>query len=112
MVSKSLAPQTTPGGPAEITLSQWSQAPASAAMVAFGNVGLKGGNLIANGFLDDAKNTQFPQVFAQTVHRPPPAKDTARQLATSSLTTSSSASVVARPHRRIQNLLLQARRSR
>ena len=47
-------------------------------MVAFGNIGVQNGNLVANGFLDDAKNTQFPQVFAkqytgarQRRHRPP-----------------------------------------
>ncbi len=36
MVSKSLAPQATPGSPQEISLAQWSAAPANAAMVAFG----------------------------------------------------------------------------
>jgi TolB protein len=36
MVSKSLAPQSTPGSPQEFTGDQWSAAPASAAMVAFG----------------------------------------------------------------------------
>ena len=36
MVSKSLAPQAMPGSPQEIVLSQWSAAPANAAMVAFG----------------------------------------------------------------------------
>jgi TolB protein len=80
MVSKSLAPQSTPGTPAEMNLSQWSQAPASAAMVAFGNIGVQGGNLVANGFLDDAKNTQFPQVFAKQ-YTGATNDDTARQLA-------------------------------
>ena len=80
MVSKSLAPQTTPGSPAEMNLSQWSQAPASAAMVAFGNIGVQGANLVANGYLDDAKNTQFPQVFVKQ-YTGPVSDDTARQLA-------------------------------
>jgi TolB protein len=80
MVSKSLAPQSTPGTPAEMNLSQWSQAPASAAMVAFGNIGTQNGKLVANGFLDDAKNSQFPQVFAKQ-YSGEADDDTARQLA-------------------------------
>ena len=36
LVSKSMAPQAMPGSPQEIVLSQWSAAPASASMVAFG----------------------------------------------------------------------------
>ena len=36
LVSKSMAPQATPGAPQEINLPQWSAAPANAAMVAFG----------------------------------------------------------------------------
>jgi TolB protein len=80
VVSKSLIPQSTPGTPAEISLAQWSSAPASAAMVAFGNIGVQNGSLVANGFLDDAKNTQYPQVFAKQ-YTGEPSDDTARQLA-------------------------------
>jgi len=65
VVSKSLIPQSTPGTPSEIALAQWSAAPASAAMVAFGNFGLQGGQLVVNGFLFDAKNLQYPQVLAK-----------------------------------------------
>ena len=65
MVSKSMAPQATPGGPGEISLPQWSAAPASASMVAFGNLGLQAGRLAVNGFLFDAKNPQYPQVLAK-----------------------------------------------
>ena len=36
MVSKTMAPQSTPGSPQEISLNQWSAAPANAEMVAFG----------------------------------------------------------------------------
>jgi TolB protein len=36
IVSRSLAPQASPGTPQEINHQQWSQAPANAAMVAFG----------------------------------------------------------------------------
>ncbi|WP_263374897.1 Tol-Pal system beta propeller repeat protein TolB [Granulicella aggregans] len=65
IVSKSLIPQTTPGTPSEITIAQWSAAPASAAMVAFGNISVQGGQLITNGFLFDANNAQYPQVLAK-----------------------------------------------
>ncbi len=65
IVSKSLAPQATPGGPAEINLGQWSAAPSSAAMVAFGSLTVDGGRVAVNGYLFDAKNTQYPQVLAK-----------------------------------------------
>ncbi|GGA59711.1 protein TolB [Edaphobacter acidisoli] len=65
LVSKSLQPQTTPGAPSEINLSQWSAAPASAAMVAFGAFNIQGSNVVVNGYLFDAKNTQYPQVLAK-----------------------------------------------
>ncbi len=47
MVSKSLAPQATPGSPQEIVLSQWSAAPANAAMVAFGALSVDNGRLVS-----------------------------------------------------------------
>ena len=65
LVSKSIAPQVQPGAPAEVNLAQWSGAPASAAYLAFGAVKLVGGRLSINGFLDDTKNTQYPQVLAK-----------------------------------------------
>jgi TolB protein len=69
MVSKSMAPQATPGGPSDINLGQWSAAPASASMVAFGNLAVQmsgqGARLAVNGFLFDTKNTQYPQVLAK-----------------------------------------------
>jgi len=65
MVSKSLQPQVTPGAPSEISLAQWSAAPASAAMVAFGAFNIQGTTLVVNGYLFDAKNAQFPQILAK-----------------------------------------------
>jgi TolB protein len=65
MVSKSLAPQATPGSPQEIVLSQWSADPANAAMVAFGAFSVTDGRLVVYGWLDDARNTGSPQVLAQ-----------------------------------------------
>jgi TolB protein len=80
IVSKSLIPQSSPGTPAEISLQQWSADPASAAMVAFGNLGVQGGRLVANGFLFDAKNTQYPQVLAKQYNEDA-SDESARQIA-------------------------------
>lgn len=65
MVSKSMAPQGTPGSQQEINLGQWSADPAKADMVAFGALSSNGGRLVVYGFLDDARNTQSPQVMTQ-----------------------------------------------
>ncbi|SNT01930.1 TolB protein [Granulicella rosea] len=80
LVSKSLAPTSTPGVPAEISLGQWSIAPVNAAMVAFGNLGVSGGKVQVNGFLFDAKNTQYPQVLAKQ-YQEEASEDSARQIA-------------------------------
>jgi TolB protein len=83
IVSKSLAPlapQATPGVPAEITLPQWSNAPVSAAMVAFGSLGVQGGKLVISGYLFDVKNAQYPQVLAKQ-YSEEPSEDSARQIA-------------------------------
>ncbi len=80
LVSKSLAPQATPGTPQEINLGQWSGAPASAAMVAFGSFADQAGQLTVQGYLFDAKNTQYPQVLAKQ-YTEPASEDAARQIA-------------------------------
>jgi TolB protein len=80
IVSKSLLPQATPGAPAEISLPQWSVAPASAAMVAFGGFNIQGGKVVCNGYLFDAKNLQFPQVLAKQ-YSEDASEDAARQIA-------------------------------
>jgi len=78
MVSKSLAPQTTPGTQSEINLASWAAAPASASMVAFGNISVLNNKLVINGFLDDTKNSQYPQVFVKQ-YTDEPTEDAARQ---------------------------------
>lgn len=65
MVSKSLAPTVTPGSPQEIQLGPWASEPSNAAMVAFGNLAVRGGRLSVAGWLFDAKNTQSPQVLTK-----------------------------------------------
>jgi len=80
IVSKSLLPQSIPGVPAEMNVQQWSVAPASAAMVAFGNFAVQGGKILCNGFLFDAKNVQYPQVLAKQYNEDA-SEDSARQIA-------------------------------
>lgn len=80
IVSKSLLPSSTPGTPAEISIQQWSVAPASAAMVAFGSLAVQNGRLVTNGFLFDANNQQYPQVLAKQ-YSDNPSEDAARQTA-------------------------------
>jgi len=65
VVSKSMIPNTTPGSPQEINLANWSAAPSSAAMVAFGALQVSGGRVTVQGFLYDTKNTQNPQVLGK-----------------------------------------------
>lgn len=65
LVSKSMEPVNRPGAPAEINLGQWAAAPSSAGMVAFGSLGVANGKLVVNGYLDDVRNAQYPQVFAK-----------------------------------------------
>jgi TolB protein len=80
LVSKSLAPLTTPGSPQEINLSQWSAAPANAAMVAFGSLSATNGRLVVYGWLFDARNTVSPQVLAKQYNEAA-SQDSARTIA-------------------------------
>lgn len=80
IVSKSLQPQATPGGPGEINLPQWSASPSSAAMVAFGSLAAESGRVSVQGYLFDAKNAQYPQVLAKQ-YSEEATEDSARQIA-------------------------------
>ncbi len=80
IVSKSLLPQSTPGTPSELNLSQWSSPPVNAAMTAFGNLGTEGDRVVVSGFLFDVKNTQYPQVLAKQ-YTETASEDSARQIA-------------------------------
>ena len=80
MVSKSIAPPVSPGSPAEMNLAQWSPAPVSAAMVAFGSLGVSAGKVAVNGYLFDVKNPQFPQVLARQ-YSEDATEDSTRQIA-------------------------------
>ncbi|MFZ0743944.1 MAG: Tol-Pal system beta propeller repeat protein TolB [Terracidiphilus sp.] len=65
LVSKSFAPQVMPGSPQEMNLAQWSAAPASAMMVAFGALSATNGRLVVYGWLFDTSNTANPQVLGK-----------------------------------------------
>jgi TolB protein len=65
MVSKSMTPQATPGAPQEMVLNQWSAAPASASMVAFGALAANNGRLVVYGWLFDTRNASNPQVLGK-----------------------------------------------
>jgi TolB protein len=80
IVSKSLMPSGSPGAPAEIQLPGYSNAPTSAAFVAFGSLGVSNGRLVTNGYLFDTKNAQYPQVLAKQYNEEA-SDDSARQIA-------------------------------
>ena len=80
IVSKSLMPSGSPGSPAEMQVQNYANAPASAAFVVFGSIGVSAGKLVVNGFLYDAKNLQYPQVFARQYNQDS-SEDAARQIA-------------------------------
>jgi TolB protein len=80
IVSKSLAPQATPGAPQEINLAQWSAAPANAAMVAFGSLSAGKGRLSVNCWLFDTRNATSPQVLGKQYNEAA-SEDSARTIA-------------------------------
>ncbi|HXE06699.1 MAG TPA: hypothetical protein VN612_02300, partial [Acidobacteriaceae bacterium] len=80
VVSKSLLPSGSPGSPAEVHLQAYSDPPPSASFLAFGSIGVSAGKLLVNGFLYDAKNTQYPQVLAKQ-YSGDSSEESARQIA-------------------------------
>jgi TolB protein len=65
LVSKSFYPMAVPGQPSEIKFDAWSGTPVNASMLAFGNLGVTGENVIVQGWLYDVKNTGSPQVLGK-----------------------------------------------
>jgi TolB protein len=65
LVSKSFYPMAVPGQPSEVKFDAWSGAPVNASMMAFGNLGVTGENLVVQGWLYDVKNTTSPQVLGK-----------------------------------------------
>ncbi len=65
LMSKSLQPQTQPGSPAELKLTDWSGGATNASFVAFGSYGVSGGRSTVNGYVFDTHNMQYPQVLGK-----------------------------------------------
>ncbi len=65
MVSKSFYPLAVPGTPTDVQFASWSSLPPNAAMLAFGNLGVAGGNVTVQGWLYDVKNIASPQVLGK-----------------------------------------------
>lgn len=65
VVSKSFYPLQVPSNPQEVNLDAWSAPPPNAAMVAFGNLGKQGDDVVMQGWLFDTKNPQSPQVLGK-----------------------------------------------
>jgi TolB protein len=80
MVAKSFYPAGTPGAPADVNLGAWSNPPTNASMLAFGNLGINGGKLEVQGWLDDVKNPSSPQILGKQ-YREEPSANNARLIA-------------------------------
>src|SRR5215472_7647816 len=65
MVSKSFYPLSVPGSPSEVRFEAWSGPPPNASMLAFGDFGATGNNLLVHGWLFDVKNPGSPQVLGK-----------------------------------------------
>ncbi len=80
LVSPSFYPQVVPGQPGEIKPDDWSAAPASAYMVAYGNLTTDGTNMAFAGFLTDVHNPSA-SLALQKIYRGAATDADARRLA-------------------------------
>lgn len=80
LVSPSFYPTGVPSQPSELRPAEWSQDPANAYMVAYGNLFVEGTNLAAAGFLSDVHNPSAP-IALQKVYRDAQTDAGARKLA-------------------------------
>src|SRR6185312_11761236 len=80
VISKSFNPLEAPGSPQDVKLDAWANPPTSAAMLAFGNLGVTGNQLAVFGWLYDVKNNVSPQVLGKQ-YREDATQDNARLIA-------------------------------
>jgi TolB protein len=80
LVSKSFYPLAQVGRPEDVNLGSWGNAPANAAMLAFGNFGVSGSDIQMQGWLYDTKNTASPQILGKQ-YREAANQDNARLIA-------------------------------
>jgi len=80
LVSPSFYPTQIPTAPPELKPADWSQAPASAYMVAFGNLSVTSNDLIVEGYLYDVRSPSAPAALEKRYRGAATEKD-ARRLA-------------------------------
>ncbi len=80
LVSPSFYPAKIPSQPSELNAPEWANAPATANMLAYGNLSIEGANLAAAGFLSDVHNPTAP-IALQKIYRGPATDNDARRLA-------------------------------
>jgi TolB protein len=80
LVSPSFYPKVTPGQPSELRAQDWSGAPVSAYMVAYGRMTADASSLAVSGYLSDVSNPAAPIVL-QKIYRGAPTDVDARRLA-------------------------------
>lgn len=80
LVSPSFYPLQTPGQPSELNAPDWAAAPASAYMVAYGNMTADGSNIAFAGYLSDVHNPASPPAI-QKIYRGAATDADARRLA-------------------------------
>jgi TolB protein len=80
LVSPSFYPTSVPATPAELKAADWSAAPASAYMVAYGNLSTSGGSQAASGWLSDVRNAGTAPALSK-IYRGQPTEEDARNLA-------------------------------
>jgi TolB protein len=65
LVSKSFNPLQTPSAPGEVDFKTWSDAPASAQLLAFGSLTANGNSLEIQAWLNDVRNSSLPPVIGK-----------------------------------------------
>ncbi|HKS67339.1 MAG TPA: Tol-Pal system beta propeller repeat protein TolB [Candidatus Acidoferrales bacterium] len=80
LVSPSFYPKEMPSQPSELKAQDWSAAPASAYMVAYGNLNTDSSGLAASGYLSDVSNPTAP-IALQKIYRGAVTDADARKLA-------------------------------
>jgi TolB protein len=70
VVSKSYNPLQSPATPTDVDYKAWSDAPASAQLLAFGNFSTDGSNLQIQGWLNDMRDASLPPVIGKVYRGP------------------------------------------
>jgi TolB protein len=65
IVSKSMSPVQSPSVPTEVQAAAWSAAPASAQLVAYGNLSASGNNMEIDAWLNDVRDASLPPAIGK-----------------------------------------------